>query len=65
MFEAVLLKLHVKLAPRWVLIQINFDPIQEIGPKVGGGRSFVSGPFFVRLQYSTINKPLLSGCGST
>ena len=37
MLEAVLLKLHVKLAPGWALIQINFDPIQEIGPKVGVG----------------------------
>ena len=36
-------------APGWALIQINFDPMQEIGPKVGGGCSFVNGPFFVRL----------------
>ena len=36
----MLLKLHTKLAPGWALIQVNFDPIQEIGPKVGGGRSF-------------------------
>ena len=43
--EAVLLKLHAKLAPGWALIRVNFDPIQEIGPKVGGGHSFVSGPF--------------------
>ena len=49
--EAVLLKLHVKLALGWALIQINFHPIQEIGPKVGGGRSFVNGPFFARLRY--------------
>ena len=49
--EAVLLQLHAKLAPRWALIRVNFDPIQEIGPKVGGGRSFVSGPFFARLRY--------------
>ena len=47
--EAVLLKLHVKLTSRWVLIQVNFDPIQEIGPKVGVGTFFVSGSFFVRL----------------
>ena len=47
----MLLKLHAKLTPGWVLIQVNFDPIQEIGPKVGGGRSFVSGPFFARLRY--------------
>ena len=48
--DAVLLKLHAKLAPGWALIRVNFDPIQEIGPKVGGGRSFVSGPFFARLR---------------
>ena len=45
----MVLKLHVKLAP------VNFDPMQEIGPKVEGGRSFVSRPFFMRLRY--INKP--------
>ena len=38
--EAVLLKLHAKLAPGWVLIWVNIDPVQEIGSKVGGGRSF-------------------------
>ena len=30
---------HTKLAPHapgWVVIQVNFDPIQEIGPQVGG-----------------------------
>ena len=48
--EAVLLKLHATFASGWVLIWVNFDPIQEIGPKVGGGRSFVSRPFFARLQ---------------
>ena len=42
--KAVLLKLHAKLAPGWAHIQIKFDPIQEIGPKVWGGRSFVNGP---------------------
>ena len=26
---------HVKLSPKWALIQVNFNPIQEIGPKVG------------------------------
>ena len=26
--------------PRWVLLQVNFDPIQKIVPKVGGGHSF-------------------------
>ena len=30
----MLFKLHAKLAPRWVLIRVNFDPIQEIGPSV-------------------------------
>ena len=49
MLEAVLLKLHAKLALGWLLIQVNFDPIQEIGLKVGGGRSFVSGPSFAKL----------------
>ena len=49
--HTVLLKLHAKLAPGWALIRVNFDPVQEIGRKVGGGRSFVSGPFFARLRY--------------
>ena len=49
MLEAVLLKLHAKLVPGWALVQVNFDRIQEIGPKVRGRRSFVSGPFFARL----------------
>ena len=35
----------------WVLIWVNFDPIQEIEPKVGGGLSFKSGHSFVRLRY--------------
>ena len=34
--EAVVLKLHIKLAPGWALIRLNFDPIQEIGPKRRG-----------------------------
>ena len=41
----------MKLAPGWVLIQVNFHPEQEIGPKVGGGCSFESGCSFVRLWY--------------
>ena len=41
----------MKLAPGWALIRVNFDPVQETGRKVGGGRSFVSGPFFARLRY--------------
>ena len=50
--KAVVLKLHAKLAPGWALIRVNFDLdlIQEIGPKVGDGRSFVSGLFFTRLR---------------
>ena len=30
---------HVKLIPGWALIRTNFDLIQEIGLKVGGGWS--------------------------
>ena len=41
---------HAKLAaPEWALIQVKFDPIQEIGSKVGGGRSFEGGCSFTRL----------------
>ena len=40
--HTVLLKLHVKLAPGWALIRVNFDPVQEIA-------SFVSLP--ARLRY--------------
>ena len=43
----MLLKLHAKLAPEWALIRVNFDPIQEIGTKSGGGLSFVGGLFFL------------------
>ena len=32
---------HAKFALGWALIQVNFDPIQEIGSKVGGGCSFM------------------------
>ena len=49
MLETMLLKLHAKLAPGWELIQVNLDPIQETGSKVGGGRSFMIGHSFVRL----------------
>jgi len=35
--EAVLLKINVKLALGWELIPVNFDPIEEIGPKVRVG----------------------------
>ena len=47
--EAVLLKLHTKLTPGWALTRVNFEPIQEIGQNVGGGCSFVNGPFCTRL----------------
>ena len=42
---------YAKLALGWALIRVNFDPIQEIGPKVGGGRSFEGGRSFTRLRY--------------
>ena len=35
--EAVVLKLGTKTTPGWALIQVNFDPIQEIESKVGVG----------------------------
>ena len=33
----MLLISHAKVTAGWALIQANFDPIQEIGPKVGVG----------------------------
>ena len=68
--KAVLLKVHAKLTPGWVLNRVNFDSIQEIGPKVGGRHSFMSGPFFARLWYYTfvysdvflVRHKTLSGC---
>ena len=59
--EAVLLKLHVKLTPGWALIQVNFDPIKEIEPKVRGGRSFVSGCSFARLRYIVYKEEVTGG----
>ena len=63
MLDAVLLKVngytinYVKLTTWWVLIWVKFDPIQEIGAKVGGGRSFEGGYSFTGLQYmETSNK---------
>ena len=44
-----MIKLHMKLALGWTLIQVNFDPIQEIGPKVGAGHAFVSVGSYTRL----------------
>ena len=52
--EAVLLKLHAKLTPGWALIQVNFDPIQEIGPKVGGGHFFCEWALFRETTVSNI-----------
>ena len=40
---------HAKHALGWALIRVNLDNIQEIGPKVGGGRSFEGGRSFARL----------------
>ena len=30
---------YMKLTPGWAVIRINFDLVQEIGPKVGDGHS--------------------------
>ena len=51
---ALLLKLTkytYEITPEWVLIWVKFDPIQEIGPKVEGGHSFLGVHSFTRLQY--------------
>ena len=53
MFEAVLLKLYAKLAPGWVIIRVNFDPIQEIEPKVVGYMGALSRVGTFSLDYST------------
>ena len=42
---------YAKLAPGCALIGANFDPIQEIGLKVGGGHSFEGGRSFARPRY--------------
>jgi len=42
--------------------RVNFDPAQEIGPKVGGGCFFVIERLFVRIVYvvvSGINQPII------
>ena len=62
MLEAVLLKLYAKRAPGWTLIWVNFDPMQEIGPKVGGGYSFMSGRSFARLQYIILQYHVTWNC---
>ena len=45
---------HAKLAPGWVLIRVNFDPKEEIGPEVGDEHSFEGGCSFTRLQYTQL-----------
>ena len=35
----------------WVLFQISFRPQQEIGEKLGDGRTIHNGPSFERLRY--------------
>ena len=51
----------MKLAPGWALIQINFDSIQEIEPKVGGGRSVVNGPCETMVHTTLENGILRNG----
>ena len=46
---------QMKFAPGWALVWVNFDSIQEFGPKVGGWHSFEDGCSFMRLQYA-LNK---------
>ena len=48
-FEAVLFKLLHEVCSRVGAHLSKFDPIQEIGLKVGAGCSFVSGRSLVRL----------------
>ena len=42
---------HTKLTPGWALIWVNFEPMWEIQPKVGGERSFMSGCSLPSLWY--------------
>ena len=42
MYAQVCFVSHTKLTPGWALIQVNFDPTQETGPKVGAGHSFAN-----------------------
>ena len=44
----------MRLGKGWALIRVNFDPIQEFEPKVGGGCSFEGGRSFegfARIRY--------------
>ena len=40
-----------KFASWWELIQVNFDPVQEIEPEIGDEFLFEGGHSFARLQY--------------
>ena len=61
----------MKLAPGWALIHVNFDFIQEIGPKVGGehsfegGHSFEDGCSFANLRYTDCMDNAIGGLGTT
>ena len=44
-------QVQCKVGPGWVLILVNFDPIQGIGSKVGSERSFMSAHSFMTLRY--------------
>ena len=64
-FDAVLLKLQVKLTPVLALIRINLDPTQENGPKAGGGRWVLFCETTVTLNpcvNTTRNKAQLTTC---
>ena len=58
--EAVLLKLHAKLAPGWALMPVNFDSIQEIGPNIRGGSKVRGGCSYGRLQHKKFKVQRLS-----
>ena len=47
--EVALLKFHTKFAPGWAHIWVNFDPIREIRPKVGGGVHFREWALFSKI----------------
>ena len=55
MHSTVLLKLYAKLAPgsTLILLVVNFDPIQEIEPKVGGRCSFCEWALFPETMVHT------------
>ena len=56
---ALQLATQLQLTPRWALIHVNFDSIEEIGPEVGDGRSFEGGCSFARLQYMYLSAKIL------